>query len=108
VQFTTNTTSVSVSNFDAEDREPEVIPLTATIEHRLLLSEFPDSHLQLNPISVRHVFPCQSCGAPVVLARLGRVTKLLDAWENEFSPCWWARWETDPALCTHHCSGCLQ
>jgi hypothetical protein len=64
--------------------------------------------LQLVPVSVKKVFPCAGCGAPVALVRLGREAKLLDAWENQFSPRYWNRWETDPVLSDHHCCGCLQ
>jgi hypothetical protein len=107
VQFTTNTTAVSVSNFDAEDREPEVIWLSPALEHRRMITEFGSANLELVPASVRHVFPCAGCGAPVALIRLGRETKLVDCWENPNSPRYWARWETDPVLSDHHC-GCLQ
>jgi hypothetical protein len=107
VRFTNSTSSASVSNLDEEEHEIELIPLTPAIEHRRMMAEFGNANLQLVPVSVKKVFPCSRCKAPVVLARLGRETKLLDAWENPYSPRYWARWETDPVLSEHHC-GCLQ
>jgi hypothetical protein len=97
-----------VDAVDAEEREPEVIPLTSFIKHRQMIAEFPNANLELVPVSVKKVFPCAGCGARVALVRLGREVKLLNAWENQFSPCYWARWEADPVIGDHHCAGGCQ
>ncbi len=89
----------------SEGREPENIPLTCAIRHRQMMARFPNAALDLVPVSVKQVFPCERCRAPVALVRLGHEVKLLDAFENRFQPRWWAPWEADPVIGDHHCEG---
>lgn len=104
VRFTDNTTPRCVSTFDEEEHAIEIIQVTDAIRHRQMLAQF-ECPLDFIPVLVKKIFPCDGCGAPVVLARLGRETKLLDCWENPYSPRYWCRWETDPILSVHYCGG---
>jgi hypothetical protein len=109
VRIKNNTTSRSLSTGnDKENREPENILITMAIGQRMELARFPNANLDLWPVPVKRVFPCEHCGAPVVLVRLGRELKLLDAFENPYSPRYWCRWEADPVIGDHHCVGSLQ
>jgi hypothetical protein len=86
-----------------EGREVENIPITPAIQHRQMMAGFPNANLALVPVEVKKVCPCPNCGAPTVWARVGHETKLLDAFENPFSPRYWSRWEADPVIGDHHC-----
>jgi hypothetical protein len=82
--------------------------LTCAIEQRIMMAKFENPYLASVPVPVKNVYPCEDCGSPVVLIRLGRDVKLVDAIKNPFSQRWWAPWEADPVIGDHHCAGCCQ
>lgn len=89
------------------EREPEVIPLTDGLCHRLMAVKYgaldvPTSKLDLfYTITVHAVYPCPGCHFLVCFARVGQETLVLDAFTASDLP---GRWLADPVMGTHSCA----
>jgi hypothetical protein len=89
----------------------EEIYVDFTLAQTLTLARFPNAKALLHLetlVPVKHVYPCDRCGAPVARVRLGRETRVVDCFRDEvrsggFTPAW------NADICSEHaCMGRCQ